>query len=148
QYGRAEEAMRHYSSIFKNSKQDGILRYGNNEAPDQEGKIKHAQAAFNGQKIMFMDSAQPHSFTFSEGVSLTLYCETQEEIDYYREKLSESGEESRYGWLKDKFGVSWQVIPNILSRLMNDPVKAGKAAQALMQMRKLDIEKIVQASVS
>ena len=80
---KAEEAMNFYTSIFKNSKQDGILRYGNNEAPDQEGKIKHAQAAFNGQKIMFMDSAQPHSFTFSEGVSLTLYCETQEEIDYY-----------------------------------------------------------------
>lgn len=148
QYGRAEEAIRHYSSIFQNAQQDGILHYGNNEAPDREGKVKHGQVSFNGQKMMFMDSARSHDFAFTEGVSLTIHCETQEEIDYYWEKLTESGEESMCGWLKDKFGVSWQVIPSILSRLMSDPAKAGKAAQAFMHMRKLDIEKIVQASVS
>jgi predicted 3-demethylubiquinone-9 3-methyltransferase (glyoxalase superfamily) len=147
QYGRAEEALNHYSTIFKNPKQDGILHYGNNEAPEQEGKVKHAQIAFNGQKFMFMDSAQPHNFTFNEGVSLTIHCETQDDIDYYWEKLTESGEESMCGWLKDKFGVSWQVIPTILSKIMSDPDKAGKAAQAFMQMRKFDIEKIVQATL-
>lgn len=147
QSGRAEEAITHYATIFKNSRQDGILRYGNNEAPEQEGKIKHAQVSLNGQKFMFMDSAQSHKFTFSEGVSLTIHCDTQEEIDYYWSKLTESGEESMCGWLKDKFGVSWQVIPTILSKLMNDPQKAGKAAQAFMQMRKFDIEKLVQASI-
>lgn len=148
QYGRAEEAINHYSAIFKNPKHDGILHFGSNEAPEQTGKVKHAQIAFNGQKFMFMDSAQTNNFAFSEGVSLTIHCETQDEIDYYWEKLTENGEESMCGWLKDKFGVSWQVIPTILSKLMSEPDKAGKAAQAFMQMRKFDIEKLVQASIS
>lgn len=148
QYGRAEEAINHYATIFKRPKQDGMLRYGAHQAPEQEGKVQHAQIALNGQKFMFMDSARPHQFTFSEGVSLTIHCETQDEIDYYWGKLTEGGEESRCGWLKDKFGVSWQVIPTILSKIMSDPAKAGKAAQAFMQMRKFDIEQIVRASVS
>jgi predicted 3-demethylubiquinone-9 3-methyltransferase (glyoxalase superfamily) len=148
QYGRAEEAINHYSSIFKNSKVDGILRYGANELPDKEGKVKHAQMTLNGQKLMLMESAAPHNFTFTEGVSLTIHCENQDEIDYYWQKLTESGEESMCGWLKDKFGVSWQIIPIILSKIMSDPAKAGKAAQAFMAMRKLNIEQIVQASIS
>ena len=148
QYGRAEEAVTHYSSIFKNSKIDGILRYGANELPDQEGKVKHAQMALNEYKLMLMESAAPHNFTFTEGVSLTIHCATQEEIDYYWVKLTESGEESMCGWLKDKFGVSWQIIPTILNKIMSDPAKAGKAAQAFMAMRKLNIEQIVQASIS
>lgn len=148
QYGRADEAIKYYFSIFKDTTLDGILRYGKNELPDQEGKIKHAQFALNGQKFMVMESAAPHNFTFSEGVSLTIHCETQEEIDYYWEKLTESGEESMCGWLKDKFGVSWQIIPTILNQLMGDPAKAGKAAQAFMSMRKFNIEQLVQASIS
>ena len=148
QYGRADEAIAFYSSIFKDPKVDGILRYGADELPDREGKVKHAQIALNDQKFMLMESAGPHNFTFSEGVSLTIHCKTQEEIDYYWEKLTESGEESMCGWLKDKFGVSWQIIPTILGKLMTDPAKAGKAAQAFMAMRKLNIEQIVQASIS
>jgi len=147
EYGRADEAIKHYSSIFKNSTVDGILRYGKNELPDEEGKIKHAQINLNSQKFMLMESARPHNFTFTEGVSLTIHCETQEEIDYYWEKLTESGEESMCGWLKDKFGVSWQIIPTILSKIMSDPAKAGKAAQAFMSMRKFNIEQLVQASI-
>jgi predicted 3-demethylubiquinone-9 3-methyltransferase (glyoxalase superfamily) len=148
QYGRADEAIAHYSSIFKNVKVDGILRYGANELPDQEGKVKHAQFALNDQKFMIMESAAPHNFTFTEGISLTIHCETQKEIDYYWEKLTESGAESMCGWLKDKFGVSWQIVPNILNKIMSDPAKAGKAAQAFMSMRKLNIEQIVQASIA
>ncbi|HEX7902984.1 MAG TPA: VOC family protein [Chitinophagaceae bacterium] len=148
QYERADEAIAHYSSIFKDPKVDGVLRYGTNELPDKEGNVKHAQLTFNGQKLMLMESAAAHSFTFTEGVSLTIHCETQEEIDYYWEKLTESGEESMCGWLKDKFGVSWQIIPTILGKVMSDPAKAGKAAQAFMAMRKLNIEQIVQASIS
>ncbi len=147
QYGRAEEAIEHYSSIFKKPKQDGILRYGNDEAPEQAGKVKHAEIWLNGQKFMLTDSMQSPDLTFSEGVSLTIHCETQDEIDYYWEKLTENGEESMCGWLKDKFGVSWQVIPNVLSQIMGDPEKAGKAAQAFREMRKFDIEKLVQASI-
>ncbi len=148
QYGRADEAIAHYADIFKTLHVDGILRYSANELPDMEGKVKHAQITLDNQKFMLMESASPHDFTFSEGVSLTIHCETQEEIDYYWERLTESGEESRCGWLKDKFSVSWQIIPTILGKLMSDPAKAGKAAQAFMAMRKLNIEQIVQASIS
>lgn len=147
QYGRAEDAINHYSSIFKDSKVDSLQRYGKNESPDVEGKVKQAEVLLSGQKFRFMESAHPHNFTFTEGVSLTVYCETQEEIDFYWEKLTEGGKESMCGWLKDKFGVSWQIVPTILSKLMSDPAKAGKAAQAFMQMRKFDIEKLVQASM-
>jgi predicted 3-demethylubiquinone-9 3-methyltransferase (glyoxalase superfamily) len=147
QYGRAEEAIEHYSSIFKNTKVDGILRYGSNESPDVEGKVKHAQISLDGQKLMFTESAHAHNFSFSEGVSLTVYCDNQEEIDYYWEKLTESGKESMCGWLKDKFGVSWQIIPTMLGKIMSDPAKAGKAAKAFMEMRKFNIEQLVQASM-
>ncbi|MBI3134658.1 MAG: VOC family protein [Bacteroidetes bacterium] len=148
QYGRADEAIAHYTSIFKNAGVNGILRYKSNELPDQEGKIKQALISLDGQQIMLMESALPHNFTFSEGVSLTVYCHTQDEVDYYWEKLTENGAESRCGWLKDKFGVSWQIIPKMLGKLMSDPAKAGKAAQAFMEMRKLDIEKIIQATIA
>lgn len=146
-YGRADEAVQFYASVFADSHVDGILRFGSDEAPDTEGKVKHAQMSIDGNKLMIMESAHPHAFTFSEGVSLTIYCDTQKEIDYYWEKLTESGAESMCGWLRDKFGVSWQIIPSILGKIMNDPSKAGKAAQAFMSMRKLEIEKIVQASL-
>ena len=148
QYGLADEAIAHYSSIFKNVKVDGILRYGANDLPDQEGKVKHAQFALNDQKLMIMESAASHNFSFTEGISLIIHCETQKEIDHYWEKLTESGAESMCGWLKDKFGVSWQIIPTVLNKIMSDPAKAGKAAQAFMSMRKLNIEQIVQASIS
>jgi predicted 3-demethylubiquinone-9 3-methyltransferase (glyoxalase superfamily) len=147
QYGRVDEAIAHYSSIFENPKVDGILRYGADELPDVEGKVKHAQVVLGGQKLMLMESAHNHDFGFTEGVSLTVYCQTQEEIDYYWEKLTSNGEESRCGWLKDQFGVSWQIVPAILGKIMSDPSKAGKTAQAFMSMRKLNIEQIVQASL-
>ncbi|MGC4034988.1 MAG: VOC family protein [Chitinophagaceae bacterium] len=148
QYGRVDEALEHYTSVFKDAKKDGIMRYGANEKPDQEGKVKHAQIALLGYKFMLMESAASHNFTFTEGISLTIHCENQEEIDYFWEQLTEGGEESMCGWLKDRFGVSWQIIPVILSKIMSDPAKAGKAAQAFMSMRKLNIEQIVQASIN
>jgi predicted 3-demethylubiquinone-9 3-methyltransferase (glyoxalase superfamily) len=148
QYGRVDEAIEHYSSVFRDAAVTGMLRYGANEQPDTEGKVKYAQLTLNGQQFILMESAHKHNFSFSEGVSLTIHCETQAEIDYYWEKLTEKGEESMCGWLKDRFGISWQVIPSLLATIMSDPKKAGKAAQAFMQMRKLDIEQIVQASLS
>lgn len=148
QYGRADEAIAHYTEIFEDTHVDGILRYGANELPDTEGKVKHAQLTLNGQKLMLMESAAAHNFTFTEGVSLTIHCKTQEEIDHYWDRLTESGQESMCGWVKDKFGVSWQIIPTILSEIMSNPAKAGKAAQAFMSMRKLNIEEIVQASIA
>lgn len=139
---RAEEALNFYSSVFKNSVTDGILY------DEQDNKlVKHAQFTLLGQKFMVMDSAEKHPFEFSEGVSLTIHCETQDEIDYYWNQFTEDGEESMCGWLKDKFGVSWQVVPSVLDTIMKDPAKAGKAAEAFMTMRKLDIEQIVQATL-
>jgi len=142
QCGRAEEALHFYSSLFKNSKTDGVLHNEKNKK-----LVQHAQFALLGQKFMVMDSDEQHKFNFSEGVSLTIHCETQDEIDFYWNKLTESGQESMCGWLKDKFGVSWQIVPTVLDNIMRDPDKAGKAAKAFMAMRKLDIEQIVQATL-
>ena len=142
QCGRAEEALHFYSSVFKISKTDGILYEDQNKT-----LVQHAQFALLGQKFMIMDSAAQHKFAFSEGVSLTIHCESQDEIDYYWQKLTENGQESMCGWLKDKFGVSWQVVPDVLENILGDPAKAGKAAKAFMSMRKLDIEQIVQATL-
>ncbi len=147
EYGHAEEAIGYYSSIFTDVKVDGILRYDASESPHRAGTVKHAQLAMNGFKFMFMDDPLD-KFHFTEGVSLTVHCETQERIDHYWNKLTESGAESMCGWLRDKYGVSWQIIPVVLTKIMNDPAKAGKAARAFMSMRKLDIEQIVQASLS
>jgi predicted 3-demethylubiquinone-9 3-methyltransferase (glyoxalase superfamily) len=146
QYGRVDEAIEHYSSIFKNSKVESIMRYGKDRASDQEGKVQYAQVKFYDQKFRLMESAGPHKFNFEEGMSLVINCEDQQEIDYYWNRLTEGGEESMCGWLKDKFGISWQVVPTVLAKLMNDPQKAGKAAKAFMKMRKLNIEEIVKAS--
>lgn len=148
QYGRAEEAMTFYSKVFKTNKVDGIMRYTKDQAPEEEGKVMHAQFALGNQKFMVADGA-PHKFVFTEGVSLTVHCENQEEIDYYWDNFTgQGGKESMCGWLKDKFGVSWQIIPVALTKIMSDPTKAGKAAQAFMTMRKLNIEQIVQASLA
>lgn len=147
QYGRAEEAINHYSEVFDGFKLDGILRYGPNEGPDREGLVKHAQFDLEGQKFMITESAGEHPFTFSEGISLTLYCDTQEEIDHYWNALTEGGKESMCGWLADRFGVWWQVIPSVLGKLMSDPDKAQKAANAFMQMRKFNIEQLMQAAL-
>jgi len=147
QYGRVDEAIEHFCAVFENTAVSNILRYGAGEQPDQEGKVKHAQVVLEGQNFILMESAHQHHFAFSEGISLTIHCETQKEIDHYWEKLTEKGEESMCGWLKDRFGISWQVIPSLLATIMSDPKKAGKAAQAFMQMRKFDIAQIVQATL-
>lgn len=141
QLGRAEEAISYYSSVFKGSKMDGILYKEGNKL------VEHAQFALLGQKFMVMDSPE-NKHPFTEGVSLTIHCENQDEIDYYWARLTESGAESMCGWLRDRFNVSWQVVPTVLDEIMKDPAKAGKAAKAFMAMRKLEIEQIVQASLA
>ena len=142
--GKAEQAINFYVSVFKDSVIRGISHYEKGE-PDTEGYIKHAQFTLNNQLFAAMDSSGPHSFTFNEALSFVVECDTQEEIDYYWNKLTEGGQESMCGWLKDKFGVSWQIIPSILGSLMNDPEKAPGVIQAFLQMKKFDIEKLMQA---
>ena len=144
--GMAEEAINFYVNLFKNSGIKSILRY-NEEDVGQTGKIVHAEFKLNGQKFMAMDSAIEMQFTFSPAISYFVYCKTQREIDNYWEKLSDGGETMQCGWLKDKFGVTWQIVPTILTELMNDPdtEKAGRVTNAMMQMVKLDIKGLKQA---
>lgn len=147
QYGHADAAIKHYQAVFKNASTGGVVRYGPDDAPERPGFVRHAEILLMNQKFMVSEVAQT-DVPFTEGVSLTVHCENQEEVDYYWYKLTEGGQESMCGWLKDRFGVSWQIVPTMLTKLMNDPDKAGKAARAFMSMRKLDIEQIVQATIA
>jgi predicted 3-demethylubiquinone-9 3-methyltransferase (glyoxalase superfamily) len=147
--GKAEEAMKLYTSVFGNAKIGDILRYGKGEAPDKEGTIRHAAFTLEGQKFAAMDSARPHGFTFNEAISFLVRCETQGEIDYYWDKLSEGGDPKAQvcGWLKDKFGVSWQVTPNVLEEMLQDPdkKKVERVTAAFLKMKKLDIGQLRKA---
>ncbi|MEO8822476.1 MAG: VOC family protein [Ginsengibacter sp.] len=143
--GRAEEAINFYTSVFKNAEIKMISRYEKGEH-DTEGNIKHAQFTLNDQWFVAMESSGPHDFTFNEGVSMVITCDTQEEIDYYWNKLTEGGTESQCGWLKDKYGFSWQVVPEVLSKLMSDPSKRENVMQTFMTMKKFDIQKLTEAS--
>ena len=119
--GRAEEAMQFYSSVFPNSKIESIFRYENHPG-EKDGNIAHALFNLHGQEFIAQESAGPHEFTFNEGVSLSISCKDQDEIDYYWEKLiADGGQESVCGWLKDKYGVSWQVGPANMEELMKKP---------------------------
>lgn len=143
--GKAEQAIQYYSGIFEDSSVKMIARYEPGE-PDITGTIKHAQFKLGGQLFMAMDSSMAHAFSFNEGISFVITCDNQEEIDHYWDKLTEGGEESMCGWLKDRFGVSWQIVPAILGELMTgEPQKANRSMQALLQMKKLDIEKLQNA---
>ena len=144
QAGKAEQAVNFYTSVFTDSSVVGLLKYNDNDN-DVAGHVKHAQFKLGNQVFMAMDSSLPHQFTFSERISLVVTCETQAEIDYYWHKLSEGGSENRCGWLKDQYGVSWQIVPAVLEKLMSDREKAPRVAQAFMQMKKFDIEKLVNA---
>jgi len=148
-YGQAEKAMNLYTSVFKNSKIAGVLRYGAGELPDKEGTVKHAQFTLDNQTFMVMDSGREHAFTFNEAISLVVDCATQEEIDYYWEKLSQGGDPKAQmcGWLKDKFGVSWQVVPTILEEMLQDPdpIKTGRVTKAYLGMKKFNIGELKSA---
>lgn len=144
QSGKAEEAIKFYTSIFKNSEVQMISRYEKGEA-DVEGYIKHARFNLNGQEFAAMDSSGPHAFTFNEGISIVVPCDNQEEIDYYWNKLTEGGKESQCGWLKDKFGVSWQIVPVILGKLMSDPAKGKRVMDVMMKSVKFNIEELENA---
>jgi predicted 3-demethylubiquinone-9 3-methyltransferase (glyoxalase superfamily) len=145
-YGKAEDAIVHYTSVFKKSGVDGILRFDKTEAPNKEGAIKHAQISLNGQKIMIMENNKLPNFEFNEAISLVVNCQNQEEIDFYWAQLTKGGSESVCGWLRDKFGVSWQVVPVVLEELMrNDVDRAERVVKAFLQMKKIEIEKLISA---
>ncbi|WP_018617309.1 VOC family protein [Segetibacter koreensis] len=144
QYGKAQDAMKHYTSIFPNSAIYHLETYKAGEE-QPEGNLKFGHFALNGEMFATMDGAGNHNFQFNEGVSLMVECETQQEIDHYWTKLTEGGAESRCGWLKDKFGISWQIVPQVLSNLMKDPAKAQRVMAEVMKMKKLDIPTLANA---
>lgn len=141
--GKAEEAANFYTSIFKDSKIENIKRYGQ-AGPGEEGSVMYVSFEINGQELIAFNGGP--IFSFTPAISLFVNCTSQEEIDDYWEKLSEGGQTERCGWLKDKYGLSWQIVPDILSALQdNDAEKAKNVMNAMFQMDKLDIEKLKQA---
>ncbi|MBI2909601.1 MAG: VOC family protein [Chloroflexi bacterium] len=148
QHGKAEEAMKHYVSIFPDSNINRIERYGKG-GQEPEGTVMHAVFSLAGQEFIAMDSALDHRFTFTEAISFLVNCETQEEMDYYWEELSEGGDATaqQCGWLKDKYGLSWQIVPAILAEMIQDPdaAKSERVMTALLPMKKIDIEVLRQA---
>ena len=145
---QAEEAMRFYVSVFKNSKVGRVTRYGEAGAKVSgrpKGSVMTATFEIEGQEFMALNGG-PH-FTLSEAVSFIVKCDTQDEIDTFWEKLSEGGEKGVCRWLKDKFGLSWQIIPTVLSDMMQDKDanKTNRVMQAILQMKKLDIARLQEA---
>jgi len=141
---KAEEATHFYVSLFKNSKINSVSRYGD-AGPGPKGKVMTVAFQLNGQQFTALNGGP--LFKFTEAISLMVNCETQQEVDELWDKLSAGGEKSRCGWLKDKYGLSWQIIPTALGKLMSDPdrEKAGRVMQAMMQMDKIDIKRLEQA---
>jgi len=143
--GQAEEAMNHYMSIFKNSKELSVTRWPRGHA--DEGKVLVASFELDGVPFLALNGGPQYKFT--EAISLSIDCKTQEEVDHFWTRLTEDGgEPGPCGWLKDKFGVSWQVVPEQLPRLLGDAdrAKAGRAMNAMMQMGKIDIAKLEAAA--
>jgi len=145
--GLAENAINLYTSVFRNSYIRFISRYEKGEN-DTEGNIKHAQFVLDNHVFAAMESSLMHNFTFNEGFSFVVECDSQEEIDYFWNKLTEGGEEGQCGWLKDKYGVSWQIIPSILEQLMLVPGKAKNVMDAYLKMKKFEIDKLLEATRS
>jgi predicted 3-demethylubiquinone-9 3-methyltransferase (glyoxalase superfamily) len=141
---QAEQASKFYTSIFKNSKLGSISRYGEG-SPGQPGKVMSATFQLAGQEFMALNGGP--EFTFSPAISFFVNCETQEEVDEYWERLSEGGEKQNCGWLKDKFGVSWQIIPTVLGKLLGDKdaQKSQRVMQAMLKMYKIDIKELQMA---
>jgi predicted 3-demethylubiquinone-9 3-methyltransferase (glyoxalase superfamily) len=134
----AEEAVNFYTSIFENSKIVGVSRYGD-AGPGPKGQVMVVNFELDGQEFMALNGGP--QFKFTEAISLVVNCKNQEEVDRYWEKLSEGGQKVQCGWLKDKFGLSWQIVPTILGELMQDkdPRKADRVIKAMLKMIKIDI---------
>ena len=142
--GNAEEAANFYASVFKNAKIGKISRYGDS-GPGPKGSVLTVSFELEGLEFTALNGGPKYKFT--EAISLHVDCKSQEEVDYYWDKLSEGGEIIQCGWLKDKFGLSWQIVPTALIEMLNDsdPAKASRVMQAMMQMKKLDIAELQKA---
>ena len=147
---QGEEAAKFYTSIFKDAKMGDVTRYGKEGYEihgREEGTVMTVEFEIEGQKFLALNGGP--IFKFNEAISFQVYCETQEEVDYYWEKLSEGGDEKaqQCGWLKDKYGVSWQIVPTILIKMLKDKdsEKSQRVMKAMLQMKKIDIETLKRA---
>jgi predicted 3-demethylubiquinone-9 3-methyltransferase (glyoxalase superfamily) len=145
--GKAEEAITFYSSVFRDTEVGDIVRYGPGEEPDKEGTVRHASFRLEGYEFAAMDSARDHRFSFNEAISLLVYCDMQEEVDYYWDRLSAVPEAEQCGWLKDRFGLSWQIVPRAMDKMIQeaDEETLARVTQAFLPMKKLDLAKLEEA---
>lgn len=145
--GQAKEALEFYTGIFPDSKIEMLMPYAKGEG-DKEGFIKHSRFTLAGQNFMAMDSSGPHEFVFNEAVSLIVKCADQVEVDYYWEKLSAVPESEQCGWLKDKYGVSWQIVPTAMDNLMatKDQAALDRVTEAFLKMKKFNIAELEKAA--
>ncbi|HEY8165220.1 MAG TPA: VOC family protein [Gemmatimonadaceae bacterium] len=141
---KAEEAMKFYVSIFRNSKIGTVTRYGD-AGPGPKGSVMTASFELDGEQFVALNGGP--QFTFTEAISFVVNCESQQEVDYFWEKLTAGGQAGQCGWLKDKFGLSWQVVPTALPKLLaeKDPQKAGRVMNAMLKMDKIDIAALERA---
>jgi len=142
--GKTEDAMNFYGSLIKPFSIEVLAKYEEGEI-DHPGTIKHGRFRIDENVMIAMDSHYPHNFSFNEGVSFVLECKDQKEIDFYWDSFTKDGSESMCGWCKDRYGVSWQVVPEVLKELMSEPEKAGKVTAAFMKMKKLNIDELTSA---
>lgn len=145
--GQAEEAMQFYASIFPNASVDEPMRYQEGQGPDKPGTIAHGQFTLDGQRFAAMDSAHDHAFSLNEAISFIVHCKDQAELDTYWEKLSAVPESEQCGWLKDKYGLSWQIVPMVMDEMMTKATPEQKKAvtQAFLKMKKFDIAELQRA---
>jgi len=143
----AEEAATFYTSIFQNSRILDVQRYGK-AGPKPEGTVMTVTFELDGQELVGLNAGP--EFTFTEAISLMVSCKDQAEVDYFWDKLTDGGEESQCGWLKDRYGLSWQIVPTRLSELLGDPdpERSSRAMAAMMQMRKIDVAALERAAAA
>jgi predicted 3-demethylubiquinone-9 3-methyltransferase (glyoxalase superfamily) len=145
--GKGEEAVNFWTSVFLQGSLDPLLRYGKGEEPNKEGSLKYGAFSLFGQEFGAMDSAHEHPFAFNEAISFIVNCESQAEIDYYWQKLSAVPEAEQCGWLKDRYGLSWQITPTSMYAMMRDGTREqiDRVTQTLLPMQKLDIAMLQEA---
>lgn len=145
--GKAEDAVAFYTSLFPDSSLGDAMRYRDDESPDEAGTIKYLAFQLAGQAFAAMDSARDHDFGFNEAISLMVYCDNQDEIDRYWDALSAVPESEQCGWLKDKYGISWQIVPTVLDEQLVNGTREqiGRVTQAFLPMKKLDIAELQRA---
>ena len=147
--GKAEEAINFYTSVFNDAESGSIFRYEAGQKPDEESSVAYADFTLEGQKFAAMDGGHIHDFTFNESISFVVNCDNQKEINHFWDKLSEGGDPKAQmcGWLKDKYGLSWQIVPTVLGELLSskEPGKSQRVMQKVLQMKKLNIDTLKEA---